>query len=347
MLFSSKNITTYVLTIGIVLVASYFADSFKQTFETNDEYELIRKYLLNDSPLYGYNRPKLWIHSKYETNSRKWKDFYSRNTTDLNQPYIHLTIKTILDHCANDFNICLIDDQSFSKLIPTWDIDVSTVAEPMKSSLRELGMLQLVYYYGGIIVPNSFVCKKNLKELYENGIENGHPFVFENINRTENLLSSSQKKIFAPDTFFLGAKKNDETILEFIEFAKKQNNSHHFTSEINFIGDNSKWCLSAIQNNKMNLLGGELIGIKTEDNKQILLEDLMEDAYIKFHPNAYGIYIPADEILNRHKYQWFAAMSSEQVLQTNSIISKHLLDSISDNVDMYKKPSEIRSVIAI
>ena len=347
MLFSSKNITTYVLTIGIVLVASYFADSFKQKFETNDEYELIRKYLLNDSPLYGYNRPKLWIHSKYEINSRKWKDFYSRNTTDLNQPYIHLTIKTILDHCANDFNVCLIDDQSFSKLIPSWDIDVSTVAEPMKSSLRELGMLQLIYYYGGIVVPNSFVCKKNLKELYDNGIENGRPFVCENINRSENLLASSQKKLFAPDTVFLGAKKNDETILEFVEFSKKQNSTTHFTSEANFIGDNSKWCMTAIQNNKMNLLGGELIGVKTDDNKQILLEDLMEDAYIKFHPNAFGIYIPGNEILNRHKYQWFAALSSEQVLQTNSIISKHLLDAISDNVDVYKKPSEMRSVVAI
>jgi hypothetical protein len=347
MLFSSKNITTYVLTIGIVLVASYFADSFKQRFETNDEYELIRKYLLNDSPLYGYNRPKLWIHSKYEINSRKWKDFYSRNTTDLNQPYIHLTIKTILDHCADDFNVCLIDDKSFSKLIPSWDIDVSTVAEPMKSSLRELGMLQLVYYYGGMVVPNSFVCKKNLKEFYEKGIENGCPFVCENINRNENILSSSQKKLFAPDTFFLGAKKNDETILEFIEFSKKQNNTPHFTSENNFIGYNSKWCMSAVHGNKMNLLGGELVGVKTEDNKQILLEDLMEDAYIKFHPDAFGIYIPGDEILNRHKYQWFAVLSSEQLLQTNMIISKHLLDAVSDNVDMYKKKSEIRSVVAI
>ena len=27
MLFSSKNITTYVLTLGIVLIASYFADN--------------------------------------------------------------------------------------------------------------------------------------------------------------------------------------------------------------------------------------------------------------------------------------------------------------------------------
>ena len=49
-------------------------------------------------------------------------DFHSRNTNNLNQPYLHLTIQSIIDHCSNDFHICLIDDDSFSKLIPEWDI---------------------------------------------------------------------------------------------------------------------------------------------------------------------------------------------------------------------------------
>lgn len=347
MLFSAKNASTYLLTFGTILVASYFANTYKQAFEPNDEYDLIRKYLLNDSPLYGYNRPKLWIHSKYEINARKWKDFYSRNTTDLNQPYIHLTIKTILDHCTDDFNVCLIDDQSFSKLIPSWDIDISTVAEPKKSQLRELGIFQLIYYYGGLTVPNSFICKQNLKTLYENGIANGHPFVGENINRAENILASSRKKLFAPDTFFIGAKKNDETILSLIEYAKTQCSNTHFTNEMNFNGYNSKWCGTAIHNGKMNILGGEFVGIKNEDNKQVLLEELMEEAYIKFHPDIFGIYIPAEEILRRPKFQWFAVMTSEQLLKTNMIVTKHLVDAISDNVDEYKQTSETRSVVAI
>jgi hypothetical protein len=49
---------------------------------SKDEYEMVKQYLLNESPLYGYNRPKIWIHSKYEVNSRKWKSFYSRNSTE-------------------------------------------------------------------------------------------------------------------------------------------------------------------------------------------------------------------------------------------------------------------------
>lgn len=85
-MFNSKNVLFYVVGAALIITGSYLATQYKKTLEPDDEYDLIKKYLLNDSPLYGYNRPKIWIHSKYEINSRKWKDFYSRNTTDLNQP---------------------------------------------------------------------------------------------------------------------------------------------------------------------------------------------------------------------------------------------------------------------
>ena len=99
MIFSSKNIKYYIFAAIVIIIVSYFADQWKKSFDTDkEERELIQKFLLNDTPLYGHNRPKLWIHTTYDINARKWKNFYSRNTTDLNQPYIHLTIKTIINH---------------------------------------------------------------------------------------------------------------------------------------------------------------------------------------------------------------------------------------------------------
>jgi len=347
MLFSSKNVSTYILTIGVIVVASYFSDKYKQTFETNDDYELIKKYLLNDSPLYGYNRPKIWIHTKYEINARKWKDFYSRNTTDLNQPYIHLTIKTIIDHCGEDFNICLIDDESFSKLIPSWDIDLSKVAEPQRSQYRELGLLQLIYFYGGMTVPNSFVCKQNLKSLFDEGTRWNKPFVCESVNHNTYLLKNGNSKCFSPDTTFIGAHKDDTTMLELIEYLKNRNHNTHISNENEFMKDTDLWCSNAIQNEKMNIIDGGLIGVKNANGKAVLLENLMEEAYIPFHDNCYGIHIPADEILKRQKYQWFAVLSSEAVLNTTSIISKHLLSAVSDKQDMYTKDTEKRSVVTI
>jgi len=347
----SKNMNHYLIALAIIGVATYFGNQIKERLDTKeqDEYEMIKKYLLNDSPLYGFNKPKIWIHSKYEINSRKWKDFSSRNTTNLNEPYIHLTIKSIINHCWNDFHICLIDDETFSKLIPSWEIDLSKIAEPFRSQYRELGMMEIIYYYGGMTVPNSFLCMKNLKPLYNEGLTYGNPFVCENINRSMNILSNSKngKKSFVPNISFMGAKKNDPTILEFVKILKTRAQNGHFTNEYDFLGDTSQVALSYIENEKMNKIGAELIGVKNQKGKPILLEDMMEEEFLELDPRCYGIYIPNDEILKRPKYEWFAVMENDQLLKTNLSIVKYMKASIMDTIDEYSKSNETKSVTAI
>ena len=305
MLFNPKKISHYLITIGIIMTVSTFASKLKESNEKSDEDKLIRDYLLNESPLYGYNRPKIWIHSTYETNARKWKDFHSRNTNDLNQPYIHHTIKSIINHCGNDFNICLIDDESFSKLLPSWDVDVANLAEPVRHQMRELGMAQLLYVYGGMIVPNTFVCTKSLVNFYGEHIDGGKPFVCETVNRT---LYRDNTPLFVPSTYFMGATKNDTAVSELIEYMKQTQRTGHISSEIDVMGALSKKCAELIDKNRIELVGGEYIGIKTNDGRPVLLEDLLEEAYLDLHNGTVGIYIPGNEILKRSKYQWFSVM---------------------------------------
>ena len=345
--FSSKNILYYVVGAATIIVASYLVTNYKKTLEPDDEYDIIKKYLLNDSPLYGYNRPKLWIHTKYEINSRKWKDFYSRNTYDLNQPYIHLTIKTIIDHCGDDFNICLIDDETFSKLIPSWDVDLKTVTEPMKSHFRQLGMAQLLYFYGGMIVPNSFICTKNLKCLYDEETSGDRPFVTEAVNHTMNVRDQKRRLMFLPDMYFMGAKRNDPTIKELVEYLKNLNRNPHFSNEADFVGFVQEWLLESVNAGNMNLLGGEVVGVKTDDRKTILLDNLMEEDFLKISSSSVGVYIPGDEILRRTKFQWFAVLPAEELLKTNMIVTKYLKASIVDSTDEYYRKNQIRSVASI
>ena len=348
-MFEAKKIWKYVALIAVLGVASYYGNNIKQMFNTKDteEHELIKQYLLNDSPLYGFNKPKLWIHTKYEINARKWRDFYSRNSYDLNQPYIHLTIKSIINHCSNDFHICLIDDDTFSKLIPTWNIDLAHTAEPLKSQYRQIGLAQLLYYYGGFIVPNSFLCCRNLKDMYEEGISGHKPFVCESINRTLNIHNqiNGSKMLFIPDTYFMGAEKNNIVVLEYIEYLKRSQYGH-ITQVYEFLGDRQLSCIGSINMDKMNLISGEYIGIKTNKRKPVLIEDLMEDNYLDLSPNIYGIYIPEDEILSRPKYEWFAVLNSNQILESNMFISKHIKASIVDAFSDYTT-SENKSVISI
>jgi hypothetical protein len=219
--------TRYVLALVVLTVVGFLGDQIRKKMpggdeKEKDEYETVKQYLLNQSPLYGYNRPKLWIHSKYEYNSRKWKSFYSRSSYDLNQPYIYLTIKSIINHCGDDFNICLIDDDSFEKLIPNWDIKLSKVIDPMKSHLREVGMAQLVYYYGGMVLPNSFVCSRNLIDMYHEGIgrDGNRMFVCERPNRFDDFNHKVSHRKFVPDSYIMGAAKNCPQMKEYVEYLK-------------------------------------------------------------------------------------------------------------------------------
>lgn len=338
-MFDKKYAYHYLIAIGAIGVVSYFGDKIKQGLSSNDaENELIRKYLLNESPLYGMNRPKLWIHSTYEKNARQWKDFYSRNTTDLNQPYIHLTIKSIINHCGADFNICLIDDETFSKLIPTWEVNMATLSEPHKSTYREVGMLQLLYLYGGIIVPNSFICMQNLAPLLTE-----QPFVAEMVNRTCNASNQN----FMPSTKFMGAKKGCPVIQKMLAENKVDVN-RHFTTEDKFLGNTQQWLYNEVNAGSMQLVNGKRIGTKTSRGKQILLEDLMSEDYLDLEKDAYGIYIPAEEVLTRPKYQWLAYLSSEEVLKTNAVIIKYLKSSTVDAVNEYfSEANVVKSVSTI
>lgn len=346
-MFNTKNLYYYAFAMSLVAIASYVGNKFKNQFDNRDEYELVRQYLLNESPLYGYNKPKIWIHTKFEYNARVWKSFQSRSSTDLNQPYIHLTIKSIIDHCGDDFHICLIDDNTFSKLIPGWDVDLSSMAEPIRNRTRMVGLCELVYYYGGMVLPNSFLCMSNLHSFFLNATTNDRAFVCENINRTMNLVKQgTHRRSFIPNLYIFGANKNNEEIKALSKFLKVRTQAPQFSDEMDFLGDVGYWCLDEIEKERMNLVGGEYVGVKTAKGRPILLENLMEEEYLELSPDCVGIAIPQDDLLRRTKYQWMAVLNTREVLETNSILSKYMRASIISGNKQYM-PDNVRKAISI
>jgi len=339
-MFENKDLTRIALIAGGALLLSAVATKLNDNrlhHDKNSDYEMIKKYVLNDSPLYGHNRPKLWIHSKYEINSRNWNSFGSRNNANLNQPYLHMTIKSILDYNSEDFNICLIDDDSFRKLIPSWDIDLVNMADPMRSQFRELGMLMCIYYYGGMTIPNSFLCMRNLKPLYDKYTANDKFFATENINRINNMVMDTNKYPVVPDTFISGANKNTDHLLLLITKLQEKLKSGHISEEREFKGFVSSWCIQQSKIGMVNVVDGKEVGIKTVKNKPIVIDDLMEESYLDIGKYVYGIYIPSNEMLKRTKYNWFAVMSEEEILNSRLALAKYF--KISD-IDVSTKESK-------
>ena len=70
----------------------------------------------------------------------------------------------------------------------------------------------------------------------------------------------------------------------------------------------------------------ELVAKDIKGN-QLTIEMLISNTFVELDSNAVGLYIPADEILRRTAFQWFARLSAKQALDSDTMIGKYLLIS--------------------
>ena len=318
-----KSFTNLFILFFILIVLGVLYKRFEDKMsreESSDIHESIQKYLLDDDTLGKSKKPILWIHVPYEYNSRNWLSFGSRSSFDLNQPYLYLTVRSIIKNCDKSFTICIIDDTSFKRLIPGWNINMTCISDPILSNMRMLGMMKLLYIYGGMHCPISFLCLKDLNELYVKGTRGEKMFVCETIDR--NVTSTDVD--FYPNLSFCGAPKECETVRELCNFIQRTA-SHDYTADTKFLGEFDKWSKERIHSGKINMIEGVEIGTKTVDEKQIIVDDLMSNNYLDLYQGTYGILIPSEEILSRNKFEWFARMSPKQVMESDTIIGNYIL----------------------
>lgn len=290
--------------------------------EAGDNMETIQKFLLDDVTLAESKKPILWIHVPYEYNSRKWLSFGSRSSFDLNQPYLYLTVRSIIQKCDKSFTICIIDDTAFKRLIPNWTVDMTSIGAPILDNMRRLALMKLLYIYGGLLCPMSFVCIKDLEGMYTKGTRPSENKMFLCETNNHNVTSTTHE--FYPSLTFCGAPKECPTVSNLIDFIQRTM-SQDYTAETEFLGNFDRWANTRIKSGEINLINGVETGIKTIDEKPILIDDLMSNNYIQFYSEMYGILIPAEKILKRRKFEWFARMSQKQILQSNTILGNYLL----------------------
>ena len=312
----------YISVIIILTVLGVLYEKYKLKFMPDEElrkYDLIKKYLLNgDEDLGG--KPILWIHTTHEVNARNWQSFFSRNTTKLNQPYILSCLETIVKSCGESFNICLIDDNSFSKLLPKWDIQVRKLANPIRSHIRTLAMANLLHMYGGMQIPDSTIVLKDLKPLHDKHLANNCCFVGETLSRN---VTANYKPTF-PNTQIIGCKKDSPVISNYIGKLEILN-SRDYTNEIDFLGEMARELYSYTQSGKMSKIDGCIFGSVDHNGKDVTIDRLLGSTFIDFSPKLEAIYLPSKEILNRTKFGWFARLSQYQLRTCDSVVAKWMV----------------------
>ena len=314
------------MSIIILYFANLLYNQYKIHEKWNDDvehYNIVKQFLIDDNTnaIHKYHKnkkPVMWIHLDYKVNAREWQNFYSRNSTKLNQPYLYLTLKSIINKCGEHFNIALIDDTSFKYLLPSFNIDFTKLANPIKEHYRELGLYKVLYEYGGFLVPCSFLCMKSLKPLYDMGLQQTQLFM------VENKINYYSKYKSAPDPGFMGCIKQSSIMNQIIQFMEILN-SKDYTSQQDFIGQMQEQFRRMINENMITAINSKHIGVQKKNMEPVDISELFRSNEIDFCGEMYGIYIPYKELLIKSKYQWFLRLNVQEVLTSNTIIAKYML----------------------
>lgn len=95
------------------------------------------------------------------------------------------------------------------------------------------------------------------------------------------------------------------------------------TAQPDFIGNVNLWC-----NRNIPIVDGKYIGIKKITGEAVTIDELLGTTPIEYPMSTlYGIYIPQEEVLQRGKYKWFARMSTDQIIESQLMISKYMIAS--------------------
>ena len=317
-----NNIVYVIIFLGIGVLFNRWETKNKVKKEETDS-DRVKEFILNkkqSNDIKLFTKPFIWIHLDNTINARNWESFNSRSSKELNKPYVSYCIDSIVSKCGNEFNVCLIDDDSFSKLLNNWNIDLSRIDEVNKEKLRKLAISKVLYNYGGMVVPASFICLKSLKSLYYKHIKSTSMFACETLDHT----AYTTKTVYVPDTDFIGCKKRSDEIKHYSEWLEKAI-SIDYSSEMTFNNTPSKYLNEQVKQRKITLVDGKLIGIKDETGNQVAIEDLFNTKYIQFIDNLLGINVPDKEISLRHSYNWINKITIQDLLNSDLLISKYLL----------------------
>lgn len=325
---------SYPVLITIFILLSLFGKYYNKYIkkdEVQHDNDLIRKFLLNDDinsiqgKIFRKDKPIVWIHIPHEINARNWHNFGSRNNTNLNQPYLYLTIKSIIRQCGEEMNVCIVNDNSFSKLIPNWNIELCKIPDPVRCYIRTLGLYKLLYRYGGVLMPCSFLALSPLINMYNKYTSTKDCFIGTHISR--NL--TSERTITFVNHKMVGCKTHSPVIKRIIDNIEYMI-STDYTHEQKIDGTLDKVCYREVYEGNMELIPAQRLGVVSNDNKPIYIDHLLSTSYIDFCDDLCGIMIPDEEILRRIKYQWFARMSIKQIYDSPIILCKYIQSSQLD-----------------
>lgn len=292
------------IVLFVFLNYNYYKQKRRDQLEQKRKEELpLESFFYHPDLLSQSKRRKIWIYLPLEQNARVWENFGSRTSNRLHLSIVNLCVKSIIDWCSQSYDIILFTDQDINEILKT-KVDLSTLSGDVLAKHRQLYILEILYEYGGILVPHTLYLRNNLKtqDLCD------RLYVCDSVN-THN--SSYSKRV--PSTFLMGAPIQDSQLREYIDSLYKDLLEEY--QENYFI------------RNQIFIVDGTVFGTKDNKGQNVTLDDLMSNQKISLPEYNVGLYMPYQELMTRNYYKWYCKMSERQVLKTNCAFSYYMIEN--------------------
>jgi len=292
------------IVLFVFLNYNYYKEKRRTQLEEKRKEELpLESFFYHPDLLSKSKRRKIWIYLPLEKNARVWENFGSRTSNHIHLSIVNLCVKSIIDWCSQSYDIILFTDQDIHDILKT-KVDLSTLSGDVLEKHRQIYILEILYEYGGILVPPTLYLRNNLKTQDVGD----RMYVCDSVNTSSVLVS---KRL--PSAFLIGAPVQDPQLRGYIDTLYKDEkdsfSENYFIQEGVFVMD------------------GTVFGTKDKYGKNVTLDDLMSNKKINLPEYNVGMYMPCKELLERTYYQWYCKMSERQVLNARCAFSYYMIEN--------------------
>jgi hypothetical protein len=290
----------------IFLNYSYYKEKRREYIaEKRSEMLLLDDFFYHPKLLKESKRRKIWIYIPLELNSRHWESFGSRTSTHINLSVMNLCIKSIIDWCSQSYDIILFTDKDIPDILQSNEsVDLSTLSGDVLEKHRQLSILEILYEYGGILLPPTIYMRNNIK--YQDPLDTW--FVVDMFNTHHSSVSSR-----VPSMVITGAPAKNAQLRNYIDYLS--------------LDEKQEYTDNYFIKNRISVLDGTIFGTKDKLNKHIILDDLMSNKKLNLSEHNVGLYLPYCELMKRNHYKWYTRMSERQVLSCNCAFSYYILEN--------------------
>jgi hypothetical protein len=302
-----NGITVYLvlfIVLFLFLNYNYYKQKRRDFIEERRKDQLqLEDFFYHPDILSRSKRRKIWIYIPLERNARLWESFGSRTSTHVNLSIMNLCIKSIIDWCAQTYDIVLFTDQDISEILKS-KLDLSTFSGDVLEKQRELYILEILYEYGGILLPPTLYMRNTMKQ--QDVVDRW--FVCDVFNTHHESLSTH-----IPSAVITGAPPKDPQLREYIDYLA--------------LDHKEEYTENYFKKHKIFVLDGTVFGMKNKKKEPITLDDLMSNKKLHLSEYNIGLYMPYRELLERNLYKWYCKMSEKQVLECQCAFSHYMLEN--------------------